>query len=299
MAQLKDKVKFTLDESRILILGGQVLVGFSYESFFQKGFEPLTAASKYLEIGSLCLLLLALTLLMAPVSRHQLVDDGEATAAQHRFSSRTLGWALLPFAAGLGTSLYIAAATLQMHAAGIAGGSTAAGLAVFLWYGLGMIYQPMSKGSEEQKPQEKTELKDKIDHALTEARMVLPGAQALLGFQFLAMLTESFSRLPSSSKYVHLVSLGFTSLTAILLITPAAFHRIVEKGEMTPRQYRLTSRFVLAAMGTLAPAITGDLFVVIRMVSDSARASIVVSAVTLLVFYGFWFALPLIQRNKA
>ena len=45
---------------------------------------------------------------------------------------------------------------------------------------------------------EETELSTRIKQVLTEARVVLPGAQALLGFQFIAVLTDSFARLPKS-----------------------------------------------------------------------------------------------------
>jgi len=44
--------------------------------------------------------------------------------------------------------------------------------------------------------------------------MVLPGAQALLGFQFITVFMQSYDRLPSSVKYVHLASLSATALLA-------------------------------------------------------------------------------------
>jgi len=39
-----------------------------------------------------------------------------------------------------------------------------------------------------------SDLESKIEYALTEARMVLPGAQALPGFQFIAFLNPCASR---------------------------------------------------------------------------------------------------------
>jgi hypothetical protein len=41
----------------------------------------------------------------------------------------------------------------------------------------------------------KTDLPTRIRHVLTEARVVLPGTQALLGFQLTVILTESFEKL--------------------------------------------------------------------------------------------------------
>src|SRR5712691_9693017 len=93
-----------------------------------------------------------------------------------------------------------------------------------------------------------TKLEDKIEQVLTEARVVLPGAQALLGFQFATMLAQSFESLPSSSKYVHLASLALMALSVIFLMSPAAFHRVVERGEDTERLHRFSSWMLLAAM---------------------------------------------------
>ena len=47
-----------------------------------------------------------------------------------------------------------------------------------------------------QRQSEETPLPKQIDQMLTEARTILPGAQALLGFQLTVFLTESFERLP-------------------------------------------------------------------------------------------------------
>jgi len=53
-----------------------------------------------------------------------------------------------------------------------------------------------------------------------------PGAQALLGFQFAVMLVDGFDQLPASSQYLHLVSLVAVALSTVLLIAPAAYHRL-------------------------------------------------------------------------
>jgi hypothetical protein len=52
-----------------------------------------------------------------------------------------------------------------------------------------------------------TPLKVKIQQFLVEARVVLPGAQALFGFQLAIVLTRPFELLPAASKVVHVASL--------------------------------------------------------------------------------------------
>ena len=60
--------------------------------------------------------------------------------------------------------------------------------------------------------------------------LALHGAQALLGFQLVGVLLGGFEHLPASSQYIHVVSLGLVTLSTILLMTPAAYHRLVEQG---------------------------------------------------------------------
>jgi hypothetical protein len=52
----------------------------------------------------------------------------------------------------------------------------------------------------------------KIDQLLTEARVILPGAQALLGFQLAVVLTRAFDLLPAWSKALHALALGLICL---------------------------------------------------------------------------------------
>ena len=51
---------------------------------------------------------------------------------------------------------------------------------------------------------EHTSLETKIEQMLTEARVILPGAQALLGFQLVITFSDAFEKLSFTSKVVHL-----------------------------------------------------------------------------------------------
>jgi len=50
---LDRRVKAALDETRLLILGVQVLLGFEFQCFFQDGFSNLSASSKFICVLSL------------------------------------------------------------------------------------------------------------------------------------------------------------------------------------------------------------------------------------------------------
>src|SRR4051812_11948061 len=252
MAQLKDKVKNTLDEGRILVIGTQVLIGIQLRTIFESGFEKLSTHAQYLKFTGLGLLLLALALLIWPASYHQLACEGEDTDDVHAFASTVLGFAILPFAFALGLDFFVGAEFLFGRTQGAIAGTIALMTAVGLWYGLEVIQRgrhapEIEREREMSKQQEKqqgggTKLKDKIQQVLTEVRVALPGAQALIGFQFISLFMEAFQKLPQSLKIIHFVSLCCVGLAIILLMTPAAYHRIVERGEETERFYKFASR---------------------------------------------------------
>lgn len=317
MAELKNKVKNALDEARMLVLGAQVLVGFQMRSVFEKGFESLPIISQALKLCGLGLMLLAVGLIIAPSSYHRLVERGEDTHEIHRYTSRMMDWALLPFAFGLGIDFYVATQKVaESWKLGVVAGLFGALMAGFFWYGLEFYMRRERAGEIEEKKRESemeesqqggdskdsggknSKLTDKIQHVLTECRVVLPGAQALLGFQFIVILTESFDRLTSGSKYVHLASLGLTALAIVLLITPAAYHRMVERGEETEHFHRFASKVLVAALVPLALGMAGDVYVVVQKVTESLLISVVSALVILAIFWELWFGLPLYRRTQ-
>ena len=308
MAELKNKVKNALDEARMLVLGAQVLVGFQMRSAFEKGFESLPITSQALKLFGLGLMLVAVGLIIAPSSYHRLVERGEDTDEIHRYASRLMDWALLPFAFGLGIDLYVSAQKVVGWKTGVVAGLFGALAAVFFWYGLEFYMRRERAGEIEEKKKEsemeekegkgRGGLTEKIQHVLTECRVVLPGSQALLGFQFIVILSESFDKLPSVSKYVHLAALGLNALTIVLLMTPAAYHRMVERGEETEHFHRFASKILVAALVPLALALSADVYVVVQKVTDSLLISVVSALVILAIFWELWFGLPLYRRTQ-
>jgi Family of unknown function (DUF6328) len=311
MTKLSDKIKTALDESRMLILGAQILLGFQYRSFFEKGFEALPPASQYLKLAALGTLLLAIALIMWPSAYHRIVRKGNDSNDVHEFTTTVMDVALLPFALALTMDLYVVAAKVWGARGGILMAGAIGTVALIFWFGYGFIDRARqhprrstqgeyrSSKTQEGKGMEKTPIHTKVEQVLTEVRVVLPGAQALLGFQFATILLEAFDKLPLSSKYIHMISLALMALSVILLMTPAAYHRIVEHGEDTEHFHSVASRLLLASMLTLPIGICGDLFVVVRKVTDDSPLSAVSSFFALAVFYGLWFGFTLYRKHKA
>jgi predicted benzoate:H+ symporter BenE len=81
-------------------------------------------------------------------------------------------------------------------------------------------------------------------------------------------------------------------------MTPAAYHRIVERGEDTERFHSVAGKLLVAAMLTLPVGMCGDLFVVVRKITDSISAAVVSGVVMLSLFYGLWFGFTTYRRSR-
>jgi hypothetical protein len=234
------------------------------------------------------------------------------------FVSRVAAISLFPFAAALGIDVYVAAERVAPSTLAVIAGATACLLALFFWYAIEALYRAgpgkrsqdsqnvdkeqkeraaMPGKQEDEQKDEGTPVKDKVNDVLTEARIVLPGAQALLGFQLAAVLNDGFEKLPSASKYVHLGSMFAVALATILLMAPAAYHRIAERGEETEHFHQVATRMLISAMAVLALGLSGDFYVVVNKILQSSAAGIVFAVASLMVFYGLWFGYTLMQRQ--
>ena len=169
----------------------------------------------------------------------------------------------------LGTDLSIVLTYRFGAGVGVTVGFVASGLALVLWYGAEFLLRRSDKG--EPVMDERTSIDVRVEHMLTEARVLLPGAQALFGFQMAVLLTEAFADLPTSSKFLHAVALCCIALAVILLMAPASFHRITFRGENTEMFHRIGSRFVIASAIPLAAGITGDLYVAVTKALELGR----------------------------
>jgi hypothetical protein len=305
MTELKDKIQSSLDESRMLILGAQILIGFAFAATFQPAFVSLPRTSQMLNVVALGFLLTTICLLISPSTFHQLTTNGEDRGELHSFTMHVMEGALLPFALGIGANVYVATEI-------IGGRLPATGMAVFItlvalvfWYGPTLLRinkrtekEGESMISDGRMSAGATSMHDKIRHVLTEARVILPGNQALLGFQFAVTLQPGFRDLPASLKLIHLAGLALITLSTILLLSPAPYHRIVEKGEETEGFYRVAHKLVLSSLPPMAMGICSDLLVVTYKITERWTPSLVASFLMFSMFCVMWFGYPLSRRIR-
>lgn len=110
-------------------------------------------------------------------------------------------------------------------------------------------------------------LESAAGHVLEECRMVLPGVQALFGFQLIAVFNQGFGeRLSDAEQVLHLIAIALTVLSMALVMTPAALHRQAEPREVSERFIWMGSNLVLAGMLPLALAIGLDAYIVSSLI---------------------------------
>ena len=129
--------------------------------------------------------------------------------------------------------------------------------------------------------------------------MVLPGIQALFGFQLIAVFNQGFGeKLSDAGQLVHLLAIVLTTLSMALVMTPAALHRQAEPKEVSERFLWLASNMVLAGMVPLAVAVGLDSYVVASIVLDSEALAIVLGVVLMAVFAWLWLLLPRREHRR-
>ena len=294
---LQRKLKTALDETRLLILGAQVLFGFQFNGAFQELFEELPQSSRYLHCVALVLIMSTIGLLIAPSMRHRVVE-GRSRYQRFPGSDHLFCWCgALPLAFGLSLDVFITLQRVYGFAVGIASAGVFLALALSCWYALELVFRrnDLMGKTETEKP---TPLSTKVDQLLTEARVIIPGAQALLGFQFAVTLTRAFEQLPAFAKLAHVGALFCVAIAVILLMAPAALHRLSFGGEDAPGIRENWSAFVIAAPVPLALGIALDTFVATRRALDSDQGALLLAGITLLVLFGLWYAYPLSRRQR-
>jgi len=297
--KLADALKTSLDELRMQMLGLQVLFGFQFQGIFQDHFEAVDAFGRATDAAGLGFTIIALAIMLAICCQHRLVEGGEDSPRLFYASKRYANAALLPLAASIGCNLFVASE--------VPFGASAAAILAFLlfavailgWYVFGIILRwRWQIDSDEAPMQSATPLHTKIEQMLTECRIILPGAQALLGFQFVVMLTKAFGELPPSVQHVHLIALISLALSIVALIAPAAIHRLTFAGKDDSRLHSVGSVLVTIALFPLAIGITCDLFVALVKLFGMGPGPIAGAVASLCVLLSLWYLLPLMLRRS-
>jgi hypothetical protein len=133
---------------------------------------------------------------------------------------------------------------------------------------------------------------------LEECRMVLPGIQALFGFQLIAVFNPSFSQLlDRDERLLHLIAISLSAVAIALIMTPAAFHRQTAPRDVTEKFIWLASLLLLWSMWPLLAAFCIDFYLIAKIIGEGLFASLLTTAIVG-VFVTLWFILPRVGKVR-
>jgi hypothetical protein len=145
---------------------------------------------------------------------------------------------------------------------------------------------------------EREPLSEVASHLLEECRMVLPGIQALFGFQLIAVFNTRFwDGLTQAHRTLHLAATALVAVSVALVMTPAAYHRQVLQESISRRFITIASRCLLLSMFPLLVGIAFDLYLIADLILDSPAGAFTLALALSIVYMALWFGLPRVVRG--
>ena len=128
--------------------------------------------------------------------------------------------------------------------------------------------------------------------------MVLPGIQALFGFQLIAVFSPGFQDgLGHAGQLLHLVSIGLVAISIALVMTPAAYHRQCLPDGVSEDFIALASKLLLLSMVPLLVATSIELALIASVILGRSVPAAILGAAIGATIGGLWFVLPRVHQH--
>ena len=131
---------------------------------------------------------------------------------------------------------------------------------------------------------------------LNELRVTIPGVQVLFAFLLTVPFSQRFEQLSDRTVDIYFAAVLTSAVASILLIAPAAHHRLRFRDRAKEQMIRTANLMALLGMGSLALALGLAVYVVADLVyggGNARLAAAVVSGAAALI----WFVLPHFYRS--
>jgi hypothetical protein len=134
-----------------------------------------------------------------------------------------------------------------------------------------------------------------LGELLQELRVALPGVQVLFAFLLAVPFQANFTEISSFEEKVYFATLLCTAISAALLISPTAYHRLTFHLQQKRELVFLANRMAIAGLGFLALAMTGAILLITDVLFGGV-VTVVFTAGALAMFVLLWVVLPLRRR---
>jgi hypothetical protein len=136
-----------------------------------------------------------------------------------------------------------------------------------------------------------------LSELLQELRVALPGVQVLFAFLLAVPFQQNFTKITGFQEKVYFATLLLTAASAVLLISPSAYHRMTFRMQQKDDLVFLANKLVIAGLALLALAMTGAIMLITDVLFGPV-ATAVTSVLALTMFVVFWAVLPLQRRGR-
>jgi len=134
-----------------------------------------------------------------------------------------------------------------------------------------------------------------LGELLQELRVALPGVQVLFAFLLAVPFQGRFTDVSSFEQLVYFATLLCTAISAALLISPTAYHRLTFHLQQKHRLVVISNWLAIAGLGFLALAMTGAIMLITHVLFG-VTATVVFTTAAAVMFAVLWGALPLQRR---
>jgi archaellum biogenesis protein FlaJ (TadC family) len=144
--------------------------------------------------------------------------------------------------------------------------------------------------------------KERVDRELiellNELRVALPGVQFLFAFLLIVPFQQTRDQLTDFQRDLYFVALLAAAVATVLLIAPAAQHRILFRQKDKDKLLRRSNVYAIAGLIVLGVAICAAILLVVDVLFSLALAWVAAGAVAVMLAIA-WVAIPFWRRSRS
>ena len=154
-----------------------------------------------------------------------------------------------------------------------------------------------ARGSEGSRETRKERVDRELIELLNELRVALPGVQFLFAFLLIVPFQQTRDQLTDFQKDVYFVALLAAAVATVLLIAPAAQHRVLFRQKDKEQLLKRSNIYAFAGLVVLGLAICTAILLVVDVLFTNTAAWIAATVVAVLLAV-IWIAVPYWRRRN-
>ena len=151
----------------------------------------------------------------------------------------------------------------------------------------------MNNKNSKQQAKKELPLDKAASLVLDESRMILPGIQALFGFQLIVIFNDTFTKkLSVFEQRLHLLAIALVVLTTVIIMTQAMFHRQTGLQEVQEEFIQVATKLLLISMFPIMASVCLEFYLICRVILNNIPLSILFALAMFSFFLILWILLP-------